>query len=344
MMKIWACVVKDIKMAFKNYYIYFTLGFAVVFVLLAAFVIPAEDSARGSFVLFIEDNASLGGLLDNLSGDMQDAKVVSSLEEMKAVMEGDRTAVGLHLAMGDDGKLAFNFLLQGYESEQMRNIIRTGVEANYARAMGAEVQVEMVTLAPMAEKIPGNLAFLPIFLVMESAFMGFFMAAAYLFIDKEEGTIKAFAVTPGKVWEYLLSKVIVFMLFGWASGFIVTLALMGTGVNYLQFAIMLMVYSIVGTMLGLILASFFKSINSAMIWIILAMVILSFSVVSYFAPAFSPWYIRILPTYYMLNGFKDVLFGTGTNPGIAANILAYALLSLVLFFVAERLQRNKLAH
>ena len=36
--------------------------------------------------------------------------------------------------------------------------------------------------------------------------MGFFIIAAYIFLDKKEGVIKAYAVTPSPVWKYLLSK------------------------------------------------------------------------------------------------------------------------------------------
>jgi hypothetical protein len=343
-MRILSCVIKDMKLAVRNYYVFFSIGFAVIFALLVAFAIPEAPASQAMAYIYLDEKVQLPGeLAGEFSNNLHDAELVGSRDEIVSKMEKNRESMGVYITF-ESGKAVFEYIMQGYESEQMKNIIEAAMNSYFAEKAGMEMKITVTEINPGQPKIPLNKNYIPLFLVMESAFMGYFLAAAYLFIDKEEGTIKAFAVTPGKVWEYLLSKVIVFVLYGWMSGLIVTLAIMGFSVNYLQFGLMLMVYSAVGTILGLILASFFETINAAMIWIIGGMLVLGLSTFSYFAPAFSPWYIKIIPTYHMLFGFKDVLFGTGSTVGIYLNIVVYGAISVLLFLFAERLYHKKLSY
>lgn len=344
MKKIWASIVKDVKMAFRNYYVYFTVGMSVIFILLVAFVIPQDTGPGGKIYLYLDPVLAAGNeILDGLPEGLYEAQRVTSPEDLRERLKSDRSAIGLQVSRDEEG-LVFTYLLQGYESRQTRNILQTSIEMGILGDLGFRPPTETVFLGGTTERIPNHKNFIPLFLVMESALLGLFLGAAYLFIDKEEGTIKAFAVSPGRVWEYLLSKVIVFMLFSWVSGFLVALFLLGFSFNYLLFALMLMVYSVMATLLGLILAAFFDNIGSAMIWVVLSTVLLGLAAVSYFLPSFSPWYIQLLPTYHMLFGFRDVLFGTGTTGETVLNIALFGAVSVALFFLAERLHRNRLAH
>ncbi len=63
--------------------------------------------------------------------------------------------------------------------------------------------------------------------------LGFMLVASLVYIEKTEGTIKAYAVTPpGRVIEYLLSKSIVMMILGITGATIMTLLVLGTQINY----------------------------------------------------------------------------------------------------------------
>ena len=138
---------------------------------------------------------------------------------------------------------------------------------------------------------------LPIILTLNATFMGLFIIASYIFLDKDEGTIKALAVTPGYIWEYLLGKVGVIMVTGLASGFIVLIPLAGAKAHYIHFIPLLIMTNLFGSALGLFIASFFDTMAKAMGWLYGTIITLGFASISYYMPAFSPLVIRLLPSY-----------------------------------------------
>lgn len=71
---------------------------------------------------------------------------------------------------------------------------------------GFSSATELQTLDPNAQRLSDRISFLPMYLLLNCAFMGLFIVAAYVFMDKEEGTIRALTVTPVTVRDYLASK------------------------------------------------------------------------------------------------------------------------------------------
>ena len=54
-------------------------------------------------------------------------------------------------------------------------------------------------------------AVVPLFIAFSGALMSFFIIMSYVFLDKSQGVIKAFAVTPSSVLKYLISKIFVIL-------------------------------------------------------------------------------------------------------------------------------------
>ena len=50
-------------------------------------------------------------------------------------------------------------------------------------------------------------------------------------------------------------------------------------------------------------------------WILMVAMLLSLPLATYFAPSFAPFWMKIMPTYYMLFAYKEASFPTG-NPTI----------------------------
>jgi len=174
----------------------------------------------------------------------------------------------------------------------------------------------------------------PVFLVFAGSLMGFFIVLAYIFYDKAEGVIRAFAVTPSSMWKYLISKVFVLLTIVIVSSSIITIPVMGGQPNYLLFYIFLIITTFAMASLGLLVASFFDSISKsfgAMYAIMIALMIPAFS---YYIPSFDPLWLRFFPSYPMLQGFKEILLRGDTG-----YVLTYSLIflagGLVLFVLAN---------
>jgi hypothetical protein len=339
-MKLWALIIKDIKLSAKSNYTYIVLIFVIVFVVVTVFFVP--DEFTNDHKLFIHFGAD-GVLSEKILEGLETNEVVlyGSRDEVINNMEKDRTSIGVDITM-ENGKMIVEFITQGYESEKLKKTLEAHIIGWAAFEAGFEPNSYVTVLESNNPDIPANKGMLPVFLVMESAFMGFFMIAAYVFQDKEEGTIKAFAVTPAKVWQYLLSKIVVFVLFGWVSGLLAAIIIMGPGIRYMQFMLLLTSANIFGSMLGLIAAGLFDSFTKAMNVIFVVVFALGITVVSYYVPSFSPIYIRILPTYPLLFAFREVLFSTGNTELVYSNALGYLAVSAVLFYIANKLFEKKL--
>ncbi len=80
-----------------------------------------------------------------------------------------------------------------------------------------------------------------------------------MFFEKAEGTTKAYAVSPGTMMEYLMSKVIVMFLLGLGSMYLVTLATVGFKANLGLMLAIAFAGSFFGSSLGLLISSFFST-------------------------------------------------------------------------------------
>ena len=272
---------------------------------------------------------------ESLSKEGYDITLLSSREEVETELSRNRSSVGLVVSL-ENNRLMYDYILQGYEGEKLKNILKTSIEAGFAQKMpDFQSATNVVTLEENVEKLSDRLNILPVFLALNAAFMGLFIIAAYIFLDKDEGTIKAFAVTPSKVWHYLASKMGIMLVSGLISGLVATLFIAGSKANYLHLVLLLMAFNAFGSAIGLFIASFFDTMVKAMGWLYLSIIVLSFAAVSYYMPAFSPLIIRILPSYPMLFAFRETLFEAGNTGYIYANFFGFSILAVVFFLLSN---------
>lgn len=176
---------------------------------------------------------------------------------------------------------------------------------------GFSSATELQTLDPNAQRLSDRISFLPMYLLLNCAFMGLFIVAAYVFMDKEEGTIRALTVTPVTVRDYLASKLLVMLFTGLLTGLLVTSLVAGTRVHYQWLILILVAGNLFGTVLGLFIASFYQSILSSLGAMYAIIVLLGLGGVPYYMPSFSPLVLRaaVLPAALCLS--RGVLGATG---------------------------------
>ena len=112
--------------------------------------------------------------------------------------------------MNDQGVLYYDYYIQGYETERLSQslyVLHTFVPEDVDAMLEKQVTREIGNLG----RLNNREAFVPVFVVLSGSLMGFFIIMSYVFLDKNEGVIKAFAVTPSSVWKYLLSKTFVIL-------------------------------------------------------------------------------------------------------------------------------------
>ncbi|MFH1880746.1 MAG: ABC transporter permease, partial [Bacillota bacterium] len=239
-----------------------------------------------------------------------------------------------------DGLPQYRLLLFGAESERYQNLIAAVMGAGDTPALlKAMDSLQVETLG--AENVLNNRqSFMPMAVVIMNGLMGMLAVLAYLIIDKSSGLIRAISLTPMHTRSYLLSKVLVVLTTSLASSLVVTVPIMGSQPNYLLFIPTAALVSVLSCMIGLWLASFFAEVKSAFGLIFLMLMLLLLPAMSYVIPGFSPLWIRLMPTYPMLQAVKETLL---PSPDVSYVLLVCGgmiALSGLLLWLSERRYRK----
>ncbi len=171
----------------------------------------------------------------------------------------------------------------------------------------APVQVE--SLNAEAKEIPFNLLFTPVFIAFEALMVGFILGGALMLAEKQDGTVRVLRVSPFSVPRYIVSKTLLFSLIGTLYASLICLLTVGISVNWAIFLPLSFFGTAVFTMIGLAYTSPFRDMSG---WFFSMVVLLSVNmlpVISYSSPAFTPFWMRLIPSYPMLMVYRAAMFG-----------------------------------
>lgn len=331
-MKVLYNFLRDLKISFKTFYIYIEIIMALIVVAILLFVVPENFSSNAKMYAYIDNSIQIDKIADELEKEATGKVILlNSIGEIKQKLEEDRNSVGLSVTI-NNGEVVYDVVLQGYENQKYRNIIEKSLISHVAESLPDYERITNIkTLSSSNERLSDRLNMLPVFLLLNSSFVGLFIVATYVFMDKEEGTIKALAVTPARIWEYLLSKMGVMLVTGLITALITTIFVAGSKPNYLHLVLLLIATNAFGTAVGLFIASFYDSIIKAFGSIYIIVVMFGLATVSYYMPSFSPLIVKLLPSYPMLFAFREVFF---ENPNISLiywNVIGFSILAIVFF-------------
>lgn len=339
---------KDIITGFRNYFFYVVIFVAIVFAAIINFVIPEDAEIKPSVYYFAEYEGENKEIFQDV---ISKAEAVhsnvyrqNSREEIVQNMKKNFNSIGMVIRV-DKNKPTVEFIMQGYENDQAINTLVLAMKDDIDKIIREDIEIDTLLLKNYTtlEKIPLNKSALPLFLTMEPTLLGLVMIAAFIFMEKDEGTIKAYKVSPGKMPEYIASKITLMLILGWISTILCTVLVVGFDVDFLSLLAIVAVGSIFASALGLIIASFFDNISQSIIWILVISIVFSLSSASYFVPSFAPLYIRILPTYPLQFALREVLFPTGNIGLINSTLVTFSILSIISFILAVFAYRRNLA-
>ena len=302
----------------------------------AKFEITNQET--GETTAYVFDDAKIIELetmemLDSATGELEETVYYVETEEDMLRLAYGESEIGVTAVMNARGKVSYQYYLQGYETDRLKSLLYIS-HSKSPSVINAKKDRQVVRTLGVTETLNNRENLVPVFVVFMGSLMGFFIVVAYIFYDKAEGVIRAFAVTPSAMWKYLISKIFVILTAVVVSSSIITIPVMGGQPNYLLFYIFLLITTFAIASLGLFVASFFDTIAKAFGVIYGIMIALMIPAFSYYIPSFDPLWLRFFPTYPMLQGFKDILLN-----GDAGYVLTYSLVFLVgglaLFVLAD---------
>ncbi|MHA6261451.1 ABC transporter permease [Sporosarcina sp. CAU 1771] len=360
-MKLFSSFVKELKIASRGFYFYIELAMAVLILAVFLFFVPDNFTSKGTEYIHLDMPSEASELFlqeivkEDLDGKVESVKIkidkkekdaslyttedkeiyiLNSREDVIYMADKERKVAAV-IKMDSDFNLNYEYYLQGYESDKYKNLLKIlHVESSENLEMTMANQ-DVRPLATNHETLSDKENMLPSVLVFNGALMGLFIIAAYIFLDRKEGVIKAYALTPSPVWHYLMSKIGVIMVTTIVSSFLVLLPIMGTKPDYLLLVALLVTTAFFSSSLGLLIASFYNDIMQAFGAIYAFMILMILPNIAYFLPSWNPGFVKLIPTYPMLEGFKSVLLGNGDWVYILTVSGGFLLAGMILFAISN---------
>lgn len=355
-MKIWSSFVKELIIASRGFYFYVELLMAFILIFVLLFVIPENFVSKEEEFLYLDfpsaaiEEAYIDSFED-LDGqpevitlkagkDSIAARLYETIDKKIYLLDSEadmarmaetRHKIGAAISL-DPGtnETRHTYYLQGNETERLKGLLAIlhGKDDAALFATAENQPVERLTSGHIVLTDRENM--LPVFLAFSGSLMGFFMIAAYIFLDKKEGVIKAYAVTPSPVWQYLLSKVLVLTVTMLVTSLMMIVPLMGARVNYLVLVLFLITTGFFASGLGLVVAGYFEDMEKSFAALFLLMIALMLPTLAYFSPSWDPLWLKFVPSYYIIFGFKEIFLRADMGFVLLA-ALGYLVLGGLLF-------------
>lgn len=336
-MKLLSSIRKELLLAVRSFYFYIDILFALILLAVLLFVLPehanpmqdiyvyldmptqAADAVRDMLLLEDVDGKAEQTVL-TIDGVSYPATVIGketerqylleSAEAVRSLADSQRN-IGAVVSIGADGELHYIYYLQGYETQRLKNLLSVlhNVDSDVLEQRFDAQPV--LTLTDSVSPLNDRENALPPMLAFNSSLMGMFIMAAYVFLDKKEGVIKAYAVTASSVWRYLISKIVVILISGVATTLLVTLPVMGLRISYALLLVLQLSSGFFAATAGLLLSSFYQDIAKAFGVIFAVLVLMMLPAFSYFLPGWSPIWVVAIPSYALIQGFLECLLPQG---------------------------------
>ncbi len=336
-MKLLSSFKKELILASRSFYFYIELGSALVILAVLLLAVPENFSTTTTQYLYLgfpqaEKEMYVDTVLESESGvesemveieaggktydaqlittDGEEIYIVDS-EEAVEKLAYEKQAPGAVVKLDNSNQLSFKYYLQGYESTRLKNLISIMFNKDIGTLEEQIKNQEIRSLTADYEPINDRENTIPPIISFSSGLMGMFILASYIFLDKKEGVIKAYAVTASSVWQYLMSKIFVVSLTSVISGLIITMPVMGFRINYGLVLLLLLTTGFFSSSLGLLISSFYNDLMKAFGVIYLLVILFMVPAIAYFIPGWDPFWIKLIPTYPLMQGFKEIILPKG---------------------------------
>lgn len=362
-MKLWHSFAKELILSSKSYYFYIELGMAIVLLAILLFVVPENFDTKGKEYIYLDlpevvrERYKENLLEEDIDGKAEFVEVKAAgriftaelyeTEESKIYMLGGLDALNafssservpaVHVHVDEKDQIIHTYYLQGYETQKLKNLLMV----RHNRLAGHDVvqdhmdNIVVKTMYQDIEPLSDRDNLIPVFLTFNGSLMSLFIIAAYIFLDKNEGIIRAYAVTASSVWHYLLSKIGVIILTSLITSLIITVPILRLQPNYLLMALFIGTSGFFAASLGLYITSYYNDIIEAFGVLYIVIVIMIMPNISYFTPSWDPAWIRIIPSYVMLQSFKEIISVDGNMAYVLLASLGFAVIGLDIFILAH---------
>jgi hypothetical protein len=344
MKRFFSMLVQDLVLAYRSGHVLITGLLLVLMVALLVFM-PREINTHNELILDTTTDGALADLLTEMG--MGEGVVYRDEAAFRADLERQPNKVGV-VFTGSVDKPAFEIITTNAVAEANINLLKVSLDHGILQLRGsAPDSLAVQYLRPLSGSTPLNLRLVPIIIVFEVVLLGFLIAAVMMFQEKQEGTMRAYRVTPSGAVNYILSKTALFILLSLAYGIPIlalTYVLMpaGSTPNFGMTLLLLVLSSAFMTLFSLAVAVFYRSLSEWFFVGVAVLVINSLPMISYGMPSFAPTWLTYIPSYPTVFATRDLLFHGAGWSDVQPVVLYLAALTLVAFAAAYTTIRYRL--
>ncbi|WDV47420.1 ABC transporter permease [Clostridiaceae bacterium M8S5] len=361
-MKFLSSFIKEIVLASRSFYFYIEIGMAIVLLLIMLFVVPDSFDNRSTEYIYYDLPKEL---VDTIKSDMLKQDLDHKSEEINMDIEDrevsvsyyktdnkkyyivntnkqdlidiakDKKKLGIVMKLNEKKEMIYDYFLQGYETDRLKNIYKLVHAKSSVDSLEQSIKNQEVVTTGNYDKLSDRENSLPPMLAINCGLMGIFIIAAYVFLDKKEGTIRAFAVSPCPIYQYLLSKTGIITITGIVSSLIILIPLMGSTPNYLMLIVLLVATGFFSSSIGLLIASFFKDVIESMGTIVVVLITFVLPVIGYYIPSWNPQWLSYIPSYQIIQSIKEIILQNGDMSYVALSSLRVVAIGIVVFIIAN---------
>lgn len=362
-MKLWYSYLKELKLSSKGFYFYIEVIMTVIILVILLFVIPENMTSTEVEYIYAElpesiNQAFTNKLVDNdldrsgVSVEMEigdriitttlyepegkEIYLFSTKQDMIEATQKERPLIGASITWDSELKsFQYEYYLQGYESSRLENLYRIIHSKNLEELVEKSEQVQVRSLETGFEQLNSRQLALPSLITFNGSLMGLFIIVAYIFLDKQEGVIKAYAVTASKVWIYLMSKALTLMTVTLITTLVIVVPVMGTQPNYPALVLLLLTSAFFASALGLFVSSFFDNMTQAFGAIYIVMMLFIIPAIAYFIPSWEPFWVKLIPIHYLIQGFKETIMVNGDLQFVLLSSSGFFVGGIIIFLLAN---------
>ena len=299
MKRILALFRQDIVTAFRDNLIVMILLAPLIMAVLVRVLVPSVEGATSAFAITGEVPAEMVAQLERY-GEVTRFATDEELE--KRVLAVD-DVLGIRMEAGEPV-----FLLEGTESETMRETYRA-----VRMLVLSPSDSSIVTTVDLGRERSPLTEVLSVAVLLMATLMGGYGAAFNMVNEKETGAIRALAVSPLNLVEFIAARGLFTLIGGAFISLVLSFVLVGLQVNVPLLLLAVLASGIVGVLFSLIIGGFGSNVVNAialmkgMMPLYLAMPVLAVFLAEKWQPFF--W---VFPSYWQYHMLTNV-FGSGSQ-------------------------------
>lgn len=208
-------------------------------------------------------------------------------------------------------------LLEGNEEDYIRKLPGVILDRIFM-----EEAVELFTVSLERERAPVR-EYTTLFFLMSLFLVGGMFIGLSIVDDRQSGTIRALAVSPVNVLEYMIAKSALGLLLVVASSLVVATIILGPGaINYPLLLIWIVASLGLTVLIGFLIGLISNNVIAAIAMIkVMAMFITGVILAFLFIPDHLKWLLYVFPNYWSVEGFYRLFIQTDLTPA-PANLVA----------------------